>query len=264
MMTILDKILMEKEREVVQLLERAGQTGPSGMTAGPSLTDRLRRAERLQVIAEIKRASPSKGMIRQHVDPVRQALQYEQAGAACISVLTDEVFFKGSYDDLAAVAQAVQIPVLCKDFIIHPVQIDRAKAAGASVVLLIAAALPDPELNALYAYAKSCGLDVLLEVHSEQELDRALAAGAQLIGVNNRDLRTFEVDLARTEQLAALFPHDGQRVLISESGIAGPADAARAAAAGASAVLVGESLMKSGDPGRMIRSLQTGRKGTDS
>ncbi len=257
-MTILDDIIREKEREVAALLEggAAVQAVVSDLPARPSLFSRLKRTEHLQVIAEIKRASPSKGIIRDRVDPVKQAARYEAAGAACISVLTDRTFFNGSYEDLQAVAQAVGTPILCKDFIIHPIQIDRAKAAGASVILLIAAVLQDAELHALNSYAGTLGLEVIMEVHSEQELTRVLAAGARIIGVNNRDLRTFTVDLAMTEQLAHAVPRGGEHVLISESGIMGPTDARRAAAAGASGVLVGEALMKSGSPEQAIRSLQ--------
>lgn len=259
-MTILDTILQEKEKEVAELLKQKGPVIHRTDKPRPSLLQTLRKTEHLQVIAEIKRASPSKGEIQAAVDPVHQARLYEEAGAACISVLTDSKFFSGSYDDLTAAAEAVGIPVLCKDFIIHPVQIDRAKAAGASVILLIAAALPDAELTALFEYAESLGLEVLMEVHSEQELTRALGTGARLIGVNNRDLRTFEVDLIQTEKITGAFPFDGQQVLISESGIIGPAEAERAAAAGASGILVGEALMKSPDPVQMLRTLQVQRK----
>ena len=148
------------------------------------------------------------------------------------------------------------IPLLCKDFIIHPVQIDHAKNAGASVILLIVAALNTKELTELYQYATNLGLEVLVEVHDAEELDRALQLGAKIIGVNNRDLRTFEVDLKRTEEIASIFPFHEERVLISESGIWNTEDAERVAKAGARGVLVGESLMRSGDVGSALRSLQ--------
>ncbi|MBD7907604.1 indole-3-glycerol phosphate synthase TrpC [Sporosarcina gallistercoris] len=255
-MTILEEILREKEQEVSRLLaEPVAQTSQANAVR-PSLFGSIKKAKQLQVIAEIKRASPSKGIIHETVNPVQQAEIYERAGAACVSVLTDTSFFNGSFEDLKAVAEAVRIPVLCKDFIIHPVQIDRAAAAGASVILLIVAALPDAELNALRVYATALGLEVLVEVHDADELNRALEAGAQLIGVNNRDLRTFQVDLARTEEVASVFPFHSGRVLISESGIGGIADAQRAAKAGAGAVLVGETLMRSESPEQTIRSLQ--------
>ncbi len=254
-MTILDKILVEKRREVQQLLKQQNVV-QKNHPLRPSLFDKLYRSAHLQVIAEMKRASPSKGLIAEGADPVTQAITYDNAGAACISVLTDAHFFKGSFEDLAAVANAVSIPLLCKDFMIHTVQIDRAKSAGASVILLIVAALTDEELANLHAYAVVAGLEVLVEVHDEEELKRALAIDAKLIGVNNRDLRTFEVDLKRTEEIAALFPFHEERVLISESGIWHAEDALRVSNAGASAVLVGESLMRSDSVAAAIQSLQ--------
>lgn len=254
-MTILDEILQEKRREVQQLL-----TQPSvfqeNRPSRPSLFTKLYRAEHLHVIAEMKRASPSKGLIAEAANPVEQAIAYYNGGAACISVLTDNPFFKGSFEDLAAVADNVPIPLLCKDFIIHSVQIDRAKSAGASVILLIVAALADEELADLHAYAVASGLEVLVEVHDGVELERAIAIDAKLIGVNNRDLRTFNVDLKKTEEIAALFPFDEERVLISESGIWETEDALFVADTGASAVLVGESLMRSGAVDTAIQSLQ--------
>ena len=254
-MTILDEILQEKQREVLNMLTEQDVlqvTRPSR----PSLFKSLYKTEHLQVIAEMKRASPSKGLIAEGADPVAQAISYYNAGAACISVLTDSHFFKGSFEDLAAVADNVPIPLLCKDFIIHPVQIDRARNAGASVILLIVAALTDDELGNLHAYALASGLEVLVEVHDGAELKRAIAIDAKLIGVNNRDLRTFKVDLKRTEEIAALFPFDEERVLISESGIWEKEDALFVADAGSSAVLVGESLMRSGAVSTAIHSLQ--------
>ncbi|AOV06412.1 indole-3-glycerol phosphate synthase TrpC [Sporosarcina ureilytica] len=254
-MTILDEILQEKYKEVAQLLVDVPEAAPVAVKR-PSLFEKLVETDCLQVIAEMKRASPSKGMIREGADPVAQAKAYEKSGAACISVLTDTTFFKGSFQDLSDVANAVQTPLLCKDFIVHPVQIDRAKAAGASVVLLIVAALDDEKLAELHAYALSLGLEVLVEVHDVPELTRALQIDAALIGVNNRDLKTFEVDLKRTEEVAAAFPFHEERVLISESGMAGSADAERVAEAGASAVLVGESLMRCGSVEEAIQSMQ--------
>lgn len=254
-MTILDRIISEKRLEVERLYEE-GVQAPKEMSPRPSLFDRLMKANQLQVIAEMKRASPSKGMIAEGANPIAQAVIYENAGAACISVLTDTPFFKGSFDDLAAVAGAVDTPLLCKDFIVDRIQIDKAKAAGASVVLLIVAALHDTELLALHTYATALGLEVLVEVHDTDELARALKVDAKLIGVNNRDLRTFEVDLTRTEEIAAVFPHGEGRVLISESGLTGEADAERVAKAGAHAVLVGETLMRSGKVEDAIESMQ--------
>ncbi|QUW20578.1 indole-3-glycerol phosphate synthase TrpC [Sporosarcina sp. Marseille-Q4063] len=254
-MTILDKILREKRLEVEALLAEETVAVNSEKTR-PSLFKRLYKAEKLQVIAEMKRASPSKGLIAEGADPVKQAKIYSEADVACISVLTDAPFFKGSFGDLEAVANAVSTPLLCKDFMIHKVQIDRAKSAGASVVLLIVSALKPAELTELYSYATGLGLEVLVEVHDAEELKQALRIDAKLIGVNNRDLKTFEVDLARTEEVAAHFPFDEERVLISESGLVGRDDAIRVAEAGANGVLVGESLMRSGSVKEAIEALQ--------
>lgn len=169
-------------------------------------------------------------------------------------------FFQGTFEDLAEVARTVDIPILCKDFIIHPIQIDYAKNAGASVVLLIVAALEQGLLNSLYKYAVSKNLEVLMEVHDSEELDRALQLDAKLIGINNRDLRTFQVDLSRTAEIAAIFPFEEERVLISESGIWNSIDAIKVASYGASAVLVGESLMRSGEIENAVRSFQVKRE----
>ncbi|MFJ7826458.1 indole-3-glycerol phosphate synthase TrpC [Psychrobacillus sp. NPDC096623] len=259
MTTILDKILDAKKGQIQELLMNSipEQTESSFR---PSLFESLYQSERLQVISEIKRASPSKGLIAEGVKPAEQAIQYAEAGAACISVLTDTPFFQGTFDDLAEVARTVSIPILCKDFIIHPIQIDYAKHAGASVVLLIVAALEQEKLSTLYKYAISKGLEVLVEVHDSAELNRALQLDAKLIGVNNRDLRNFDVDLSRTAEIAAIFPFEEKRVLISESGIWNPNDATKVSSYGASGVLVGESLMRSGDVGNAIRSLQVKRE----
>lgn len=254
-MTILDKILREKRSEVARLLAE-DKAIEKEVSARPSLFEKLVNADHLHVIAEMKRASPSKGLIAEGADPVAQAIAYEKAGAACISVLTDTPFFKGTFDDLASVADAVGTPLLCKDFIIDKVQIDKAKAAGASVILLIVSALNDDELLEFHTYAVSTGLEVLVEVHDAQELERALKVNAKLIGVNNRDLRTFEVDLGRTEEIAAIFPFSEGRLLISESGITGQLDAERVSTAGARAILVGESLMRSGTVEESIASMQ--------
>lgn len=254
-MTILDKILKEKRIEVEKLLTQEKPASYDGVKR-PSLFERLVDASRVQVIAEMKRASPSKGLIAEGADPVAQAKIYSEADVACISVLTDTPFFKGSFDDLKAVANAVSTPLLCKDFMIHKVQIDQAKSAGASVILLIVAALDSKELVELYTYATSLGLEVLVEVHDVEELQQALAINAKIIGVNNRDLKTFEVDLARTEEVAAHFPFSEERVLISESGLVGKADATRVSQVGASAVLVGETLMRSGSVLEAIEALQ--------
>lgn len=253
-MTILDKIIAQKKTELPGLKATPPQfTG--ALKVRPSLYETLINTKTLQVISEMKRASPSKGDIAIDIEPVEQASRYEQAGAACISVLTEQAFFKGSFADLHAVAQAVNIPVLCKDFMIDSVQIDYAKAAGASVILLIVAALTDEELSSLYAYATAQNLEVLVEVHDTEELARALKIDAKIIGVNNRNLKTFELDLAHTEEIAKSVNHP-EIAFISESGIWNADDAARVASYGAMGVLVGESLMRSGEVEAALQSLQ--------
>jgi indole-3-glycerol phosphate synthase len=258
MTTILNKILFEKKKQIETMLENDIPIKKHKITR-PSLFDQLYVTEHLQIISEIKRASPSKGLIAEGVNPVELADAYYNAGAACISVLTDTPFFRGSFQDLAVISDSVPIPLLCKDFIIHKVQIDQAINAGASVILLIVAALSETELQDLYEYATSAGLEALVEVHDSNELESALKVGAKLIGVNNRDLRTFEVDLSRTAEIASIFPFHEERVLISESGIWNAEDAVRVAKYGVSAVLVGESLMKSEDVNAAISALKVKR-----
>ncbi|AWE06230.1 indole-3-glycerol phosphate synthase TrpC [Lysinibacillus sp. 2017] len=253
-MTILDKILEQKRLEL-PALQAAKPNFQTVLKTRPSLYENLIKSDTLQVIAEMKRASPSKGDIATHIDPIDQALQYEQAGAACISVLTEHAYFKGSFQDLNAVANAVAIPVLCKDFIIDSVQIDYAKAAGASVILLIVAALKNEQLQSLYTYAAAKNLEVLVEVHDIDELQCATAIGAKIIGVNNRNLKTFEVTLSKTAEIAQHLP-SSTTAFISESGIWNAEDARFVANAGAKAVLVGESLMRSGDVKTSLQNLQ--------
>ncbi|MFD1676338.1 indole-3-glycerol phosphate synthase TrpC [Alicyclobacillus fodiniaquatilis] len=241
-MSFLDTIL-ETKRVEIALLKAEGVMAPvHGEGAHRSLRSALLQRSTLGVIAEIKRKSPSKGVIQSSVDPVERAKTYAAAGATAISVLTDKVHFQGSIEDLIAVRQVVDIPVLRKDFIIDELQIDEAVAAGADAILLIAAALSPQRLRELSSYAQNLGLDVLLEVHDVDELDAALAAKPSVLGVNNRNLHTFEVDLATTERVIAALPHD--TLAISESGIFGTADARRMALTGARAVLVGELLMR--------------------
>lgn len=254
-MTILQTILEHKETLIPELLANEPKFNVQPKVR-PSLYDVLRKSDTLQVISEMKRASPSKGLIAEGANPVEQATKYERAGAACISVLTEEKYFKGSFQDLADIANHVNIPILNKDFIIHEVQIDYAKTAGASVILLIVAALSDKQLKAFYEYATILGLDVLVEVHNEEELDRALAIHPKIIGVNNRDLKTFEMDLAQTEKLAEKINAHEEIAFISESGIWNREDAQRVANVGARGVLVGESLMRSGNVEEALQSLQ--------
>ncbi len=198
------------------------------------------------VIAEVKRRSPSKGDLAGIPDPAALARQYADGGAAAISVLTEQRRFGGSLDDLRAVRAAVDVPILRKDFIVTEYQLLEARAAGADLALLIVASLPGDELDRLHDYARELGLTVLVEVHDEAETERAVALGAELIGVNARDLKTLAVDDATFGRLAPLIPED--RVKVAESGISGPQDVRRFVAEGARAVLVGEALVKDGAP----------------
>jgi indole-3-glycerol phosphate synthase len=217
-----------------------------------SLSAALRRPGR-QVLAELKRASPSRGPIRPGADPVDIARAYQDAGAAGLSVLTDGPHFGGSLRDLERIRDAVQIPVLRKDFILHELQLDQARAVGADAALLIVAFLTPERLAELLAHAHGLGLEVLVETHSAQELQVAQDAGARIVGVNSRDLRSLHIDLAVAEALLPGIPSSVVRV--AESGIHGPADAARMEAAGADALLVGTHLMTQPDPGQALRDL---------
>lgn len=246
MATILDKIIAQKEIEVRELKAIYSSHQATTLKERPSLYETFTSADKLNIIAEVKRASPSKGIINDGVDPILQAKSYEEAGAGAISVLTDQKFFKGSMADLSAVANAVNVPLLCKDFMIDEVQIDVAKDHGASVILLIAAALPEARLRELYQYARSLNLDVLFEVHNEEEAEVALRIGARIVGINNRDLKTFHVDLGVTERVAEMLK-DENILLVSESGIKTKQDVEFVEAAGAKAILVGETLMLADD-----------------
>lgn len=251
---ILDTIVEQKKREVAALPRRT----VSVATLKKALTKRgdhrgfnyaLRHPRRgsVALIAEVKKASPSAGVIRADFDPVTIAKQYEAAGASCLSVLTDEQFFQGKLDYLKQIRAAVKLPLLRKDFIIDARQILEAVEWGADAILLIVAILSDAQLKKFHELATEAGLAALVEVHDEEELERALAIDARLIGVNNRNLKNFKVDLATTETLAAkVFANRGEddAVLVAESGIHTRADVDRLARAGASAILVGESLMR--------------------
>jgi len=262
---ILDKIVEQKRREIAQLPERA-------LAAGDLRDAVLERDERrdflaalrrpksggVALIAEVKKASPSAGVICKHFDPVRIAKEYEAAGASCLSVLTDEQFFQGSLDYLRQIRAAVKLPLLRKDFIIDERQILEAIEWGADAILLIVAILDDARLKKFHSLAAEAGLAALVEVHNEAELDRALAIGAGLIGVNNRDLKTFKVDLGTTERLATIL--NGKKagpsaLLVAESGIHTRADVERLARCGARAILVGESLMKNGSIAAKVKEL---------
>ncbi len=243
MATILDKIIQQKEIEVAALKK---QHFDHTNLKKPAFTiaETFRESGQMNVIAEIKRSSPSKGTINSAVDPVAQAKNYAAYGAGAISVLTDQTFFNGSMDDLRAVREAVDLPLLCKDFMIDTVQIDQAKANGASVILLIVAALSDSSLKELYDYATAQGLEVLCEVHNEAEMKRAIQLDARIIGINNRDLKTFNVNLDTTARLAPMVENP-DTILISESGVQTRKDVRKISQYGARGILVGETLMRS-------------------
>lgn len=260
METILDKIIAKKSETIEKLYKRKEELKTIVQSNEKrSLLNKMKKAEALSIIAEFKRASPSKGDINVEKDPTEQAKMYELYGADAISVLTDTPFFKGSYEDLAKARNAVNLPILCKDFIVDKIQIDFAKAYGADLILLIAAALEDEKLHELYVHATKLGLEVLLEVHNEEELDRALKTDASLIGVNNRNLKTFEVTLDTTEKLAAKIKESG-RFMVSESGIATFEDILKVTSCGANAVLVGETFMKATDLESKIKEMKVSLK----
>lgn len=243
--TILDSIIERKKVEVEELKAREPKISvPTHPTR--SFVSNLKTANHVAIISEFKRASPSKGNINLNLDPESQAKLYKAAGASAISVLTDEKGFKGTFSDLEKVRDAVDLPILCKDFIIDPIQVDFARRAGADLILLIAGALSLKELASLYSYASSMNLECLVEIHDESDLKKALEIEADLIGINNRDLKTFDVNLHQTEKLGPLVRKEGA-LLISESGIRSREDVLRAAAAGANGILVGETFMKSTD-----------------
>ena len=250
---ILEEIVWAKDREIAIARERvplAKLKEQVALLPAPLDFVAALKAACLKpaVIAEIKKASPSKGVIRENFDPVAIAKEYASAGASCISVLTDKQFFQGGFDVLVQVREVVNLPLLCKEFILSPYQLYQARAAGADAVLLIAAILSDQDLVYLLKAAKALQLAVLLEVHNAEELERALALdGVQLIGINNRDLASFHTDLATTEQLTAIYGSQIRAkgcLLVSESGLFSRDDLDRVQTAGADAVLVGEALMR--------------------
>ena len=268
-MNILDTIVEQKTLEVAKLPERliaAGDLHDAMLERGEARNFlaalQKPRTGNIALIAEVKKASPSMGIICKDFDPVRIAKEYEAAGASCLSVLTDEKFFQGSLDYLRQIRAVVKIPLLRKDFIIDERQIMEAIEWGADAILLIVAILDDARLKRFHDLAIEAGLSVLVEVHDEAELDRALAIGAKLIGVNNRDLKTFKVNLATTERLAKKMEDGGWKIaktgatlLVAESGIHTHADVQRVAKCGAGAILVGESLVKQGNIGAKVREL---------
>jgi indole-3-glycerol phosphate synthase len=251
--SVLDQILARKVEEIAERKKHLSldeiMASVAGMDQLPrDFTGVLRRAAdrgEVALIAEVKKASPSKGVLVEDFDPVQIGSTYASNGAAAISVLTDEDFFQGHLDYMTAVREAVPVPVLRKDFIIDPFQVYEGRLAGADAVLLIVASLEDSRLADLQALANDLGMAALVEVHTEAEMERALKLNAALIGINNRDLRTFHVDLETTAQLARLAPPDV--TLVAESGIVTGEDVAHMGRLGAHAVLVGESLIRAGD-----------------
>jgi len=267
--TVLDRILAEtrvavearkRERPLGATADPGGAPGAGGQrraAPGTGAFGRALQGPEVAVIAEFKRHSPSAGSLGEEPELLGTVSAYERGGAAAISVLTEEPNFHGSLQDLRAARAACALPLLRKDFIVDPYQLHEALEWGASAVLLIVAALSDGALSQLHDGARALGLDALVEVHDAGELERALAAGAQIVGVNNRDLRDFTVDIGRTEQLAGLIP--AEVTIVSESGIRSPEQLARLGDAGVSAVLVGEALMRSSDPARTLRELMGAR-----
>lgn len=261
---ILEEIVWQKETEVAQLRERLPlaelQYQVKSASAPRDFLAALREGKtQPALIAEVKKASPSKGVIREDFEPVEIALAYQQAGASCISVLTDEKFFQGSFENLRRVRSSVNLPVLCKDFLIYPYQIYLARLNGADAVLLIAAILSDKDIQYFVKIVKALGMTALIEVHTLEELDRVLGIeGVTLVGINNRNLEDFSVDLQTT---VGLMAERGEQLrergilVVSESGLHTREDLSRVADAGATAVLIGESLVKQPDPADAIAKL---------
>jgi len=256
MADILDKIAAYKREEVTvrkaarPSVDLSGADTPRGFRAA-LVRDAV--PGKLALIAEIKKASPSKGLIRADFDPPVLAQAYKAGGASCLSVLTDAPSFQGDDAYLVAARAAVDLPAIRKDFLVDPWQVAESRALGADAILIILAMVDDALAADLYAEALRLDMDALVEVHDEAEMERANALGATLVGINNRSLRTFEVDLGWTEKLAAMAPTDA--LLVAESGIFTPTDVSRCAAAGASAMLVGESLMRQADVAAATRAL---------
>jgi indole-3-glycerol phosphate synthase len=261
----LTEIMAWKRREVAPLARPVPldelRARDAALPRPPAFAAALRPADgRLAVIAEIKRRSPSAGAIAEGVSATSQAIRYRTAGAAALSVLTDSRYFGGSLEDLATVTSLFRttppaIPCLRKDFMVHPIQVLQAREAGASAILLIVRALNDAELTELFAASRAAGLEALFEIHNEDERDRALAHGARIVGVNNRDLARFQTDLSLSERLLPTLPRDV--IAVSESGIHRPADAARVRAAGAHAILCGEALMTAPDTDALLASFRS-------
>jgi indole-3-glycerol phosphate synthase len=261
---ILEEIVWYKEREIPSMRDKLPldqlKKRVAAMTAPLDFLGALKHGKTTPaLIAEVKKASPSKGVIRADFDAVEIAKAYQRGGASCLSVLTDSKFFQGSFENLAAVRQAVDLPLLCKEFVIYPYQIYYARAHGADAVLLIAAILEDSDLQYFLKIVEVLGMTALIEVHTAEEFDRVLKLqGVKLIGINNRNLTDFSVDLQTTQTLLDLHRQelrDRDILVVSESGLHTAKDLQLVAAAGASAVLIGESLVKQADPGQAIVDL---------
>ena len=261
---ILEEIVWYKEKEITDLRERLPleklKQKVNTIPATRNFFQALKQSKtQPAVIAEVKKASPSKGVIREDFDPVAIAKSYQQGGASCLSVLTDKKFFQGSFDNLSKVRDVVDLPLLCKDFVIYPYQIYLARYYGAAAVLLIAAVLSDQDLQYFLKIAKVLGMTALIEVHTLEELDRVLTLdGVNLIGINNRDLQDFSVDLQTTCQLLQSRQSQFQSrdiLVVSESGLYTREDISLVTQAGAKAVLIGESLIKQPDPGVALNQL---------
>src|SRR5512144_2973891 len=260
MSDILARILATKTAEVAaakrerppSVVEAAARAAPLPRDFAGALRAKI-AAGRAAVIAEVKRASPSRGVLREDFDPPAIARSYAAGGAACLSVLTDRSFFQGAPEHLTAARDACELPVLRKDFVVDPYQIAESRALGADAILLIVAALDDARMRELEEAARAVGMAVLVEVHDALELERALALATPLVGINNRNLRTFDVSLATTLALLPRIPRE--RVVVTESGILAPADVATMRAAGVPAVLVGGAVMRAADPGAALATL---------
>jgi len=260
--TILDQILMHKQVETESRRAKKSLTiiqTELDHVAPPLDFVRTLHRETVALIAEVKKASPSKGVLIENFDPVAIATTYAENGAAAISVLTDEKFFQGNISYLMAVRKVVNTPILCKEFVIDPYQVYEARVAGADAVLLIVMALEDAQLAELHTLIREIGMAALVEVHNEAEMERALKIGATLIGINNRDLRSFHEDLDATARLSKLAPTDV--TLVAESAIRTPDDVRRMAEYGAHAVLVGESLVKADNRALRVRDFSSQRRG---
>jgi indole-3-glycerol phosphate synthase len=261
---ILEEIVLHKKEEVAQMQQELPLASlRQQLNAAPTVRNFLNALQenpnQPSLIAEVKKASPSRGIIRADFDPVAVAQAYERGGAACLSVLTDQKFFQGSFDNLRRVRQQVALPLLCKEFIIDPYQIYLARTAGADAVLLIAAILSDQELQAFLQLIHDLGMNALVEVHTLAELDRVLKLdNLSLLGINNRNLEDFTLDIGTTQQLLAQRQQQLQSLditVVSESGLYTPADLSLVAEAGARAVLIGESLVKQSDVEQAVRTL---------